>query len=124
MQLKEIPEVKNKVLLAAVLVACFIPSAVAYSSYKNAQRAPIDENTAVKISITDVNDKSYTLSRSKDAEAEDMIKYFLSLRSGAQSIVALPDSLLGVSRSRSRSLLRSGRTLENTISPPTPTRAT
>ena len=96
MQLKEIPEVKNKVLLAAVLVACFIPSAVAYSSYKNAQRAPIDENTAVKISITDVNDKSYTLSRSKDAEAEDMIKYFLSLRSGAQSIVALPDSLLGV----------------------------
>lgn len=76
--------------------ACLIPSAVAYSSYHRTQNAPVDENTAVSVSIDDINGRNYTLTKDTDGEsAEQMIKYFLGTIQNAQSIVALPDSLMG-----------------------------
>ncbi|MGN1409783.1 MAG: M23 family metallopeptidase [Eubacteriales bacterium] len=87
---------KNKLILLLTLVACFIPSIVAYTSYNQTQKAPVDEKTAVSISIDDINERNYTLTKESDGdEADTMIKYFLGVREHAQSIVALPDSLMG-----------------------------
>ena len=87
---------KNKIVLCLLLVACLIPSAVAYSSYHRTQNAPVDENTAVSVSIDDINGRNYTLTKDTDGEsAEQMIKYFLGTIQNAQPIVALPDSLMG-----------------------------
>ncbi len=87
---------KNKVVLMLLLVACLIPSAVAYSSYHRTQNAPVDETTASTVSIYDINGRNYTLTKDVDGEeAEQMIKYFIGSIKNAQSIVALPDSLMG-----------------------------
>lgn len=87
---------KNKIVLLLLLVACLIPSAVAYSSYHSTINAPVDETNASSVSIDDINGKSYTLTKDTDGEAaEQMIKYFIGTVKNAQSIVALPDSLMG-----------------------------
>lgn len=87
---------KNKLILILVLLACFIPSAVAYASYQQTQNAPVDAKTAVKISISDVNQKNITLEKETEGdEADTLIDFFLQLKSKAQQIPALPDSLLG-----------------------------
>ncbi len=87
---------KNKVILAILLALCFIPSVVAVASYNATKSAPVDQNTANSISIDDVNGKNFSLIKSSDGdEADNIIKYFLSLPTKAQSIVALPDSLMG-----------------------------
>ncbi len=87
---------KNKLVFLIVLLLCFIPSAAAYASYHQTQNAPVDENNAVTISIDDVNQKNYTLTKNSDGDAADnLIRFFLSMKKNAQQIVALPDSLMG-----------------------------
>ena len=87
---------KNKLILILVLLACFIPSAVAYASYQQTQNAPVDQKTAVKISISDVNQKNVTLEKEAEGdEADTLIDFFLGVKERAQQIPALPDSLLG-----------------------------
>ena len=87
---------KNKLILLLVLIVCFIPTAVAYASYQQTQNAPVDVNTAVKISINDVNQKNITLEKQEEGdEADTLIDFFMGLKDRAQKIAALPDSLLG-----------------------------
>ncbi len=87
---------KNKIFLVILLIVCLIPSAVAVASYRNTQNAPVDENNAVTISIDDINGRNYTLTKEQEGdEADTLIDYFLGLKQKAQSIVALPDSLMG-----------------------------
>lgn len=87
---------KNKLILLIVLMGCFIPTAVAYASYQQTQNAPVDAATAVKISINDVNQKNITLEKvSEGDEADTLIDFFMNLKTRAQQIPALPDSLLG-----------------------------
>ncbi len=87
--------VKNHIILAVLLILCLIPTAVAISSYKDTQNAPVDEKTAVSLSIDDVNGKQYVFQRSEGDAAEDMILFFLNMQKNATKIVALPDSLTG-----------------------------
>ncbi len=87
---------KNKLILILVLLLCFIPSAVAYASYQQTQNAPVDAKTAVKISINDINQKNITLEKiEEEDEADTLIDFFMKLKTKAQQIPALPDSLLG-----------------------------
>lgn len=87
---------KNKLILLLVLLLCFIPTAVAYASYQQTQNAPVDDKTAVKISINDINQKNTTLEKQAEGdEADILIDFFLDLKTRAQKIPALPDSLLG-----------------------------
>ena len=96
MQKKGRITVKKTLIFIVVLLLCFIPSAIAYGNYQKTQNAPVDEATAVKISIDDINGKNYTLVRERDgAEADKLIKYFLDLKKNATQIVALHDSLMG-----------------------------
>ena len=86
---------KNKVILVVLLVLCLIPTVIAVSSYNNTQNAPVDEKTAVQISISDINGKKSVFQRNDSEEAENMIDFFLKMRNNASEIVGLPDSLTG-----------------------------
>ncbi len=87
---------KNKLIIAVVLLACLIPSVVAFTSYQHTQNAPVDESTATVISIDDINGKNFTERKQLNGDrADTLIRYFLGLKANAQSIVALPDSLMG-----------------------------
>ena len=87
---------KKTLIFIVVLLLCFIPAAIAYGNYQKIQNAPVDEATAVKISISDINGKNYTFVRDEDGEkADELIKYFVELKKNATQIVALPDSLMG-----------------------------
>ncbi len=87
---------KNRLILAIVILLCFIPTAVAYANYQKIQNAPVDESNAVKISIDDLNGKNHTLVKESDGdEADTLIKFFVELQDNASQIVALPDSLMG-----------------------------
>ena len=87
---------KNKLITLLVLLLCFIPSAAAYSNYQKTQNAPVDADNAVSISITDVKEKEFTLSKGISGDdADQLISFFVSMRDNANQIVALPDSLMG-----------------------------
>ena len=87
---------KNKFIAVVVAILCLIPSGVAYANYQRIQNAPVDAGNAVSVSIDDPGGNNYTLVKEKDGdEADELIRYFLGLKSNGQSISALPDSLLG-----------------------------
>lgn len=86
---------KNKLIIALIVLLCFIPTVVAISSYNKTQNSPVSEQTAVSMTINDLNGKSYTLDKEQDGtEAEQMIDLFLRTKKRAQQIAALPDSLM------------------------------
>jgi len=88
--------VKNKLLFAILAVLCLIPTGAAYASYHRIQSAPVDTGNAVSISIDDPAGNNYAFTKERDGdEADDLIRYFLSLKDNGQSITSLPDSLLG-----------------------------
>ena len=87
--------VKKKIIFVVLLLLCFIPTAVAVSSYYTTQNAPVDEKTAVRLTVTDLNEKEYTFAKSDGESAQDMIRFFLTMQQNAASIVGLPDSLTG-----------------------------
>ncbi len=87
---------KNHIILAVLLILCLIPTGVAVASYNETQNAPVDEKTAVRLSIDDVNGKNYTFEKEDGTDAENMILFFLNMQKNATKIVALPDSLTGV----------------------------
>ena len=85
---------KNKIILLFLIVACFIPSAVAYASYNNTQNAPVDEKTAVSISIDDINGRNFRYSRDTDGNtAESLIQFFLAAKKNATALASLPETL-------------------------------
>ncbi len=85
---------KNKIILIALIVLCLVPSAVAYSSYKQTQNAPVDAKTAVKISIDDLNEKHYEFTKEEENdEASRLIRFFTEMNKRATQISSLPDSL-------------------------------
>ncbi|MBQ3257474.1 MAG: M23 family metallopeptidase [Oscillospiraceae bacterium] len=87
---------KNKIILTLVVLACFIPTVVAFASYHQVQNAPVDQKTAVSITLEDINQKKYVLTKAEHGEeAEALINFFLSMKEKSQPIVALPDSLMG-----------------------------
>lgn len=87
---------KNKIVLLILVILCFIPSAVAYASYTNTQKAPVDDKTATSITIKDVDDRTFSYTREQDGDTADgLIKYFLAARKNATALSSLPDSLAG-----------------------------
>ena len=85
---------KNKIVLLLLIVACFIPSVAAYASYNNTQNAPVDEKTAISISIDDLNGKNFRYTREKDGDTADtLIRFFLSAKKNATALASLPDTL-------------------------------
>ena len=85
---------KKKLLIALVVLLCFIPTVVAISSYHKTQTSPVSDKTAVAVTISDLNGKSVTLDKETDEEeANRMIDLFLKTKKRAQPIVSLPDSL-------------------------------
>ncbi len=87
---------KKKLIFLIVVLLCFIPSLAAYISYQQTAKAPVDENNAIQITITDKNQKQFVLVKEAEGdEAHNMIKFFTVMMKEAQPIVALPDSLMG-----------------------------
>ena len=85
---------KNKILLLFLIVACFIPSVVAYASYNNTQTAPIDDKTAAGITICDVNGKEFSYTRTAEGDtADNLINFFMNVRKNATALASLPETL-------------------------------
>lgn len=85
---------KNKILLLFLIVACFIPSVVAYASYNNTQNAPIDDKTAAGITIYDVNGKEFSYTRTAEGDtADNLINFFMNVRKNATALASLPETL-------------------------------
>ncbi|MBP3292685.1 MAG: M23 family metallopeptidase [Clostridia bacterium] len=85
---------KNKIILLFLIVACFIPSVVAYASYNNTQNAPVDDKTAVSISIDDINGKNFRYTREAEGDTADtLIDFFITAKKNATALASLPDTL-------------------------------
>ena len=85
---------KNKIILLFLIVACFIPSVVAYTSYNSTQNAPVDEKTAVAISIDDINGKNFSYTKQTDGDtADNLINFFLTAKKNATALPSLPETL-------------------------------
>lgn len=87
---------KKALITIFALILCFIPTVVAYVSFNKTQNAPVDEETAVQISIDDINGKNITRVKEVDGdEADLLIRFFMQMSKNAQQIGSLPESLLG-----------------------------
>lgn len=85
---------KNKIILLLLVIACFIPSVVAYASYNTTQNAPVDEKTAVSISIDDINGKNFSYTKETDGDtADSLINFFLTAKKKATALASLPETL-------------------------------
>lgn len=85
---------KNKFIFPILLVACFIPTFAARASYKNTQNAPVDEQTAVSISIDDLNGRNYSYQKETDGDTADtLIRFFINSRKNATALASLPETL-------------------------------
>lgn len=85
---------KNKFIFPILLVACFIPTVVARASYKNTQNAPVDEKTAVSISIDDLNGKNFSYTKGADGDTADtLIRFFMGAQKNATALASLPETL-------------------------------
>ena len=75
---------KKKIILLVVIIACLIPSLIAYLSHQNTQDAPIDIRTAVMVSIVDIDGKNYTYTKDKNnEEAASGAAMYSALSAGA-----------------------------------------
>lgn len=87
---------KNKVVLFILAVALFIPSFVAITSYTRSHNAPVNEKTATKMVLSDLNGTEYTFEKlNKDDESSRMIDFFTSMNERATQTTSLPDALAG-----------------------------
>lgn len=87
---------KNRLIVFLAFIVCLIPTAIAYSSYVNTQKSPVDAANAVMITIEDTNGKTVTLNKKSEGdEADSLIKYFKDLESKSIPITSLPESLDG-----------------------------
>ncbi len=98
--LKGIPDVKNKLIVVVIVLACLLPSLVAVLNYKTSKDAPVDMSTATTVTIDDINGRTFKFDKGSSDEneskqAEAIINFFMKLNSNASSITGLPDSLLG-----------------------------
>ena len=59
---------KNKIILTLVVLACFIPTVVAFASYHQVQNAPVDQKTAVSITLEDINQKNMSSQKRNTAK--------------------------------------------------------
>lgn len=84
---------KNKVLIAILLVVMIIPSIIAIVNYNSEQRGEVSNINVVSMSLVDPAGNIYNFSRDGGDDQKEMIEYFVSVKSDAEEIAAIPTTI-------------------------------
>ncbi len=84
---------KNKVIIAILLVVMIIPSIIAIVNYNSEQRGAVSNINVVSMSLVDPAGNIYNFSRDGDQEQKDMIEYFVAAKDDAEEITAIPPTI-------------------------------
>lgn len=87
---------KNKIIMALLAVAIFIPSVVAIVSYNRTNSAPVSEKNIRTMELADLAGNTFTFTRGAEKD-DEMIDFFLKMNAASQKVSSLPDPLVGTS---------------------------
>lgn len=84
---------KNKIVIAILVVVMFIPSIIAIINFNSEQGGEVSNINVLSMSLVDPVGNIYNFSR-EGSEAENaMIDYFVSAKDGAEEIAELPSTI-------------------------------
>lgn len=83
---------RNKLLLAVLVVALFIPTVVAIINYNRAKTGPVDTKSIVTMTMNDL-DGNKTVFDKDNPDTEKIVDIFLKMKDTATPVTTLPDAL-------------------------------
>lgn len=84
---------KNKVVIALLLIVMIIPSVIAIVNYNSEQRGEVSNINVLSMSLVDPAGNIYNFARDGGEEQLEMIEYFVSTKDGAEEISAIPPTI-------------------------------
>ncbi|MBQ8474132.1 MAG: M23 family metallopeptidase [Clostridia bacterium] len=84
---------KNKIVIILLAVLLIVPSIVAVINYNMQQGGEVSSSNAVSMSLTDPLGNTYNFLREGSDAEKDMIDYFVSVKSSAEEVAALPSAI-------------------------------
>lgn len=83
---------KNKLLLAVLAIALFIPTVVAIVNYSRAKTGPVNTQSIVTMTMSDL-DGNRTVFDKENPDTEKIVEIFLNMKDTATPVLTLPDAL-------------------------------
>lgn len=83
---------RNKLLLAVLAIALFIPTVVAIINYNRAKTGPVDTKSIVSMTMSDL-DGNQTVFDKENPDTEKIVDIFLKMKDTATPVATLPDAL-------------------------------
>lgn len=83
---------RNKLLLAVLAIALFIPTVVAIVNYNRAKTGPVNTTSIVTMTMNDL-DGNKTVFDKENPDTKNMVDMFLKMKDTATPVLALPDAL-------------------------------
>ncbi len=84
---------KNKVVIAILLVVMILPSIIAIVNYNSEQGGEVNSINVVSMSLLDPAGNIFNFSRDGDEKEKEMIEYFVSTKTDAEEIAAIPPTI-------------------------------
>lgn len=84
---------KNKVVIALLLVAMMIPSIIAIINYNSEQGGEVSSINVVSMALIDPSGNIFNFSRDGEDKEKEMINYFVSTKDDAEEIASIPSTI-------------------------------
>ncbi len=84
---------KNKVVIALLLVAMMIPSIIAIINYNSEQGGEVSSINVVSMALIDPSGNIFNFSRDGEDKEKEMINYFVSTKNDAEEIASIPSTI-------------------------------
>jgi len=84
---------KNKVVIAILVVLMIVPTIIAIINYKSEMGGEVSNINVLSMSLVDPAGNIYNFSREGQKEEMEMIEYFVSTKEGAEEISAIPPTI-------------------------------
>ena len=83
---------RNKLLLAILAIALFIPTVVAIVNYSRAKTGPVNTSSIVTLTMSDLNGDTVVFDK-ENPDTEKIVEIFVNMKDTATTVTALPDAL-------------------------------
>ncbi|MBR6649916.1 MAG: M23 family metallopeptidase [Clostridia bacterium] len=84
---------KNKVVIAILVIVMILPSIVAIINYNSEQRGEVSNINVLSMSLVDPAGNIYNFTREGDEDQLKMIEYFVSTKNDAEEIASIPSTI-------------------------------
>ena len=85
---------RNRLLIAILAIAMFIPTVIAIISYTREKNGPVDTKSVVSVTLTDLSGNSFVYDNTSP-EKEVLVDHIMKMKDKGVEITVLPDAVTG-----------------------------